>query len=38
MRERYGEKAGSTIHLIAYTVLPIVLGVLIITVSLLRGR
>jgi len=37
MRERYGEKTGSMIHLIAYTVLPIVLGLMIIAFSLLRG-
>jgi hypothetical protein len=37
MRERYGDKTGFLIHLLAYSVLPIVLGLLIIAVGISRA-
>lgn len=37
MKERYGDKTGSLIHTIVYSILPIAFGLLIILVSLSRS-
>ena len=37
MRERYGDKTGSLIHILFYSILPIACGFLIIAVSLIRS-
>jgi len=37
MRERYGNKTGSLIHTLFYSILPIACGLLIITVSFSRS-
>jgi len=37
MRERYGDKTGSLIHILFYSILPIAFGLLIIAISLSRS-
>jgi hypothetical protein len=38
MRESYGDKAGSIIHALVYSVLPIALGLVIVAVSVIRSH
>jgi len=33
MKERYGERAGATIHTISYTVIPIIAGIIFIIIG-----
>jgi hypothetical protein len=35
MKEKYGEKAGTAIHTISYTILPIIVGIIFIIVGLM---
>lgn len=37
MKERFGEKAGNIIHIVSYTILPILIGISIIVVYVVYG-
>ena len=37
MKERFGDTAGTAIHVISYTVLPLLLGSVLLATSLLGG-